>query len=103
MKPTAMLVDALLDLTDRGDIVHGPVPRLRLDPDRRRKDQSRLSRRRTRSALCRRDIRRYEAATHKTAVLVETVKPLASLHCAGTKNSRPEIPPSNGARNVINE
>ena len=55
VKPTAMLEDALLDLTNRGDHRHRPVPRLRLDPHRRRGHWPRLPRGRTRPALRRCD------------------------------------------------
>ena len=55
VKPTAMLEDALLDLTNRGDIVIDPFLGSGLDPDCRQQIRSRLSRRRARSALRRRD------------------------------------------------
>ena len=45
VKPTAMLEDALLDLSNRSDIVVDPFLELRLDPHRRRQDRQSLSRR----------------------------------------------------------
>jgi DNA modification methylase len=98
VKPTAMLVDALLDLTDRGDIVMDPFLG----------SGSTLIAAEKTNRICRGVeldplyvdviIRRYEAATRKTAVLVETGETFGELARAG-----PAIPPSNGARNVINE
>ena len=54
VEPTAMLEDALLDLTNRGDIVVELIPRLRLDPHRRLHYWA-LSRRGARSAVRRCD------------------------------------------------
>ena len=54
VKPTAMLADALIDLTHRGDIVIDPFLGVRLDADRRAQDRPHLPWRRTRSDLCRR-------------------------------------------------
>ena len=55
VKPTAMLEDALLDLTNRGDIVIDPFLGSGSNSYRGRQDRSRLPRRRARSSLCRRD------------------------------------------------
>ena len=55
VKPTAMLEDALLDLTHRGDIVPRSVPWFWVDAHRRSQHTANMSRRRTRPALRRLD------------------------------------------------
>jgi hypothetical protein len=46
VKPTQLVVDALLDCTERGDVVLDPIHRFRHDDSRRRKDwPARLRRR----------------------------------------------------------
>jgi len=51
VKPTAMLQDALIDLTYRGEIVLDPPPRLRVDSHRRREYRTGVLRHRARSTL----------------------------------------------------
>src|SRR6185437_11207535 len=52
VKPTALLEDALLDLTNRGDIVIDPFLGFWLHAHRRSQDRPGVPRRRTRSPLC---------------------------------------------------
>jgi DNA modification methylase len=79
VKPTAMLADALIDLTNRGDIV--------LDPFLG-SGSTLMAAENTGRVCCGIEldplyidviIRRYEAATRKTAILAETGEPFATL------------------------
>ncbi len=53
VKPTAMLEDSLLDVSNRGEVVIDPFLGFWFNLDRRRQDRSGLSWRRARPALCR--------------------------------------------------
>ena len=53
VKPVEMIADAIRDVSGRGEIVHRPVRRLRLDPDRGGEDRASGAARRTRPDLLR--------------------------------------------------
>ena len=96
VKPTAMLEDALLDLTDRGDIVLDPFlgSGSTLIAAASRPAASAAASKSTRSMSIV-IVRRFEAATGETAVLVETGETFAEVLAARSPRAdrRPDAKP----------